>query len=174
MTCFVGLPPLGIGYSVASCCMIFHSVTLLSWYWTNWFVCCPILWLCYPIWSTRRYIDKCRLCKSLFNSVNDWSHNLLRNKQLDAVVESVEHWPQMFNSQLSQISDLLNWYLLLPSQVLGIIRIVKGLVGSASGKCDWVGYQQTGLPLREHYMVVGHFSMIALKPSETDRAHLED
>ena len=30
---------------------------------------------------------------------------------------------------------------LLPSQVLGIIKIGKGLVGSVSGYCDSVGYQ---------------------------------
>ena len=37
------------------------------------------------------------------------------------------------NPLSNQTNDLLNWYLSLPSQVLGIIRIGQGLIGSVLG-----------------------------------------
>ena len=60
--------------------------------------------------------------------------------------ESVEHWSRVWeivgsNTWLSQTNDVSNWYLSLPSHVLGIIRIGHGLVGSVLGWCNWVGYQ---------------------------------
>ena len=45
-----------------------------------------------------------------------------------------------------------NWYLLLHSQVLGIIRTGKGLVGSVSA-CDKVWCWQSDLPMGQHYKV---------------------
>ena len=45
------------------------------------------------------------------------------------------------NSWSSQIKDLPNLCVLLPSQALGITRIGQGLVGSVSGSSDIVGYQ---------------------------------
>ena len=44
-------------------------------------------------------------------------------------------------TQLESNQWLKNWYLSLTSQVLDIIRIGQGLVGSMPGECDWVGYQ---------------------------------
>ena len=67
------------------------------------------------------------------------------------LAELVEHrscaWEIVgLNTWSSQTSDLYNWYLLLHSQVLGIItniRLRQGLVDSVAGKCDRVGYQVT-------------------------------
>ena len=55
-----------------------------------------------------------------------------------AAAESVEHWACVreivdSNPWSSQTNDLENWYLLLPSQVLGIFSIGKGMAGSVSG-----------------------------------------
>ena len=57
--------------------------------------------------------------------------------RLGAVAKSEAHWSrvrEIVGSSLwsSQTNDLYNRYLSLPSQVLGIIRIGQGLVGSVS------------------------------------------
>ena len=71
--------------------------------------------------GTDRMAD---LVERLFPVLGDWGDSDL---MLQTLVNS-KQW-------------LKNWYLSLPSQVLGIIRIGERLVGSVLGQCDWVGYQ---------------------------------
>ena len=54
-------------------------------------------------------------------------------------------WTSLFQTLVESNQWLIlvasYWYLSLPSQVLGIIRIRQGLVGSVWDYCEWVGYQ---------------------------------
>ena len=79
----------------------------------------------------------------------------------DPIPDRMVEWVEGRKSPVRTLVESNQWfknpYLLLPSQVLGIIRIGQGLIGSVSRYCDWARYQVMmlvdGLPMRQYYVV---------------------